>query len=279
MAIRIKETRRSKARLSGPDPWEKREYKAWDPANPNVSPAAIEAAVTSFAPTVIGALPIQNYEQTPDEKHQGFFHCQLDYSKSAKREVPETGMEEIGWDLSPQTMRLKQSPHGNHFSKHAASGTAPDFKGGIGFESTTRRFEGVETYVEVFSFWITKYVPKATAISNSFTLGLRACAFKWNAAGFRGQSSGECLFYGAKGSPRNAKDHAVTYNFLSSMNATGLVVGDISGIVKQGHDYLWVLYEDVEDTDGKFIVQRPKAAYIERPYKSANFPVLLGLSA
>lgn len=279
MAIRIIETRRSKSRLSGSDPWERREYRAWDPANPNVTPDAIEAAIGAFAPGVIGALPLQKLEQTPDDAHQGVFLCQLEYAKSAKREVLETGEEEIGWDLTPQTIKLIQSPHGSHYSKHIVSGTAPDFKGGMGFDSQTKTFQGTDVYIEAFSFWITKYVPKATAISNAYTLGLRNCAFKYNNATFRGQAAGECLFFGARGAPRNKDDHAVTHNFLCSPNATGLAIGDITGVNKLGWQYLWVLFENVHDATGKYLTPRPKAAYVEQVYKPADFPTLLSLSA
>lgn len=279
MATIIRETRRSKARLSGPDPWERREYRVWDPANPTLSPSTVETAIGGFAPGVIGALPLQKIEIVPDDAHQGVFTCNLEYAKSAKREVVETGQEEIGWDLTPQTVKLIQSPHGSHLAKYAASGTAPDFKGGIGFDSANGGFQGTDVYVELFSFWITKYIPKATAISNAFTLGLRNCAFKYNNAPFRGQAAGECLFFGARGAPRNKDDHSVTFNFLCSANATGLTIGDITGVDKLGWNYLWVLFEQTHDTTGKYITPRPKAAYVERVYKPADFPTLLTLTA
>ncbi len=280
MTIRIKETRRSKSRLSGPDPWERREYRVWDTTNPNLSPDDAEAAIQGLPGVgAIGALPLQKLEQMPDEAHQGVYTCNLEYAKSAKREVLETGEEEIGWDLTPQTVNLKQSPYGAHHTKYAATGTAPDFKGGMGFDSSTKTFQGTDVYVELFSFWITKYVPKATAISNAYTIALRNCAFKYNNNTFRGQAAGECLFFGARGAPRNKDDHAVTFNFLCSPNATGLTIGDVTSINKLGWQYLWVLFENVHDTTGKFITPRPKAVYIEQTYKPADFPTLLSLTA
>jgi hypothetical protein len=38
---------------------------------------------------------------------------------------------------------------------------------------------------------------------------------------------------------------------------------------------LWVLYEKDEDTTNKFIVETPRAVYVEKMYNSSSFSTLL----
>ena len=52
------------------------------------------------------------------------------------------------------------------------------------------------------------------------------------------------------------------------------MIGDIGPINKKGWEYLWVRYEDEEDTDANALVKRPVAAYIEKVYRDGNFSAL-----
>ena len=65
--------------------------------------------------------------------------------------------------------------------------------------------------------------------------------------------------------------------FAASPNRTGITIGDISGIDKKGHEYLWVRYEDAEDASAKMIVKRPAAVCVEKVYEEGDFG-LLGIS-
>jgi len=83
----------------------------------------------------------------------------------------------------------------------------------------------------------------------------------------------------AASSPRRAQRDdglwEITGQFAASPNVTGLSVGDITGIDKKGWEYLWVLYQDTEDTSAAALVKRPVAAYVERVYDSGNFGSLV----
>jgi hypothetical protein len=92
-----------------------------------------------------------------------------------------------------------------------------------------------------------------------------------NNATWRGFAAGEVLFKGASGQQRGEEDWAVTFKFEASPNATGLTVGDITGISKKGWEYLTVLYEDAELGTPKKIVPKPVAVYVNQVYGSSNF--------
>ena len=60
----------------------------------------------------------------------------------------------------------------------------------------------------------------------------------------------------------------------ASPNQTGLTVGDITNIDKKGWEYLWVYFEDKEDSAAKMLVKRPIAVYVEKVYEDGDFSQL-----
>jgi hypothetical protein len=277
MAItKFKETRRSKEQSLTTNVKKcSREYRLWYAADANEAETYILANVPTSFTTNGDIVYLTSLTVTPDEKDHRVFTAALEFSTSPEPDRNDTGTETVSFDLSSQTVKTIQSPQ--TVNKYAVSGsTAPDFKGGIGWNGD--KFEGADRFVEVFSFTVTKILDNAS-ISNGYIQALRDTAFRYNTTLFRGQSPGECLFVGAAGSPRDSKTYSVAYKFLSSKNASGLTFGDISGVTKQGWDYLWTLFADAEDTTAKFITPRPNAVYIERLYTQANFVTNLGLSA
>jgi hypothetical protein len=48
-------------------------------------------------------------------------------------------------------------------------------------------------------------------------------------------------------------------------------IGDFTGVNKQGWEYLWFLFEDVEDQAEKKVVRRPRSAYVEQINRTAAF--------
>ncbi|MBC7326197.1 MAG: hypothetical protein H5T99_12950, partial [Moorella sp. (in: Bacteria)] len=66
----------------------------------------------------------------------------------------------------------------------------------------------------------------------------------------------------------------ITFKFAASPNKTNITIGDITGIAKKGWEYLWVLYEDAEDTNAQRLVKRPVAAFVEQVYPYGDFSQL-----
>jgi hypothetical protein len=92
-----------------------------------------------------------------------------------------------------------------------------------------------------------------------------------NGSGFKGFTKGEVLFLGASGSKRGLEDWEITFRFAASPNVTGLSLGSITGIAKEGWNYLWVRFTDDEDATAKALIKRPIAAYVEQVYPYGNF--------
>ena len=135
------------------------------------------------------------------------------------------------------------------------------------------RFEGVDITVPVFQFSETHYFTN-DQVTPSYKGTLFTLTGKVNSGAFKGFQAGEVLFLGASGARRGTDpddDWEITFRFAASPNASGISVGDISGISKKGWEYLWVRYADQEDTGSHAIVKRPVAAYVERVYDEGSF--------
>jgi len=183
---------------------------------------------------------------------------------------PQTGDSAFSFDTGGGTQHITQSKA--TVGTYAASGTtAPDFQGAIGV--THDSVNGVDVTVPVYQFSETHYLPDSQ-VDSAYKGTLFALTGKVNAGSFRGFAAGELLFLGASGSRRGTgadDDWEITFRFAASPNVSGLSVGPINGIAKQGWEYLWVRYADAEDTGAGAIVKRPVAAYVERVYESGNF--------
>lgn len=149
---------------------------------------------------------------------------------------------------------------------------APDFKGAINVSSNG--VEGTDITVPVFQFSET-HVMAAADVTPEYRGLLYMLTGRVNDATFRGLAAGECLFLGAQGTRRGGPtgpDWEIAFRFAGSPNASGLSIGEITGINKGGWEYLWVRYTD--DIDAQSVVQVPASVYVERVYKSGDFSLL-----
>ena len=184
-----------------------------------------------------------------------------------ERKRPETGDSSFSFDTGGGTQHITQSLE--TLGSYAPPGkTPPDFQGAIG--ATGESVEGVDVTVPVYNFSETHYVA-AESVTGAYKATLFALTGRVNVAPFRGFAAGEVLFLGASGSKRGEEDWEITFRFAASPNATGITVGEITGISKRGWDYLWVRYQDAEDSTAKALVKRPVAAYVERVYYDGDF--------
>lgn len=185
-------------------------------------------------------------------------------------EAPTAGDSSFSFDTGGGSQHLTQSL--GTIGAYAAPGrTAPNFRGAIGV--TPDAVEGIDVTVPVYHFSETHYIPAAN-VTGAYKAALFFLTGHVNGGFFKGFAAGEVLFLGASGSKRGAEDWEISFKFAASPNATGLSVGNITGIAKAGWDYLWVRYEDAEDTAAKALVKRPVAAYVERVYPWGNFSSL-----
>lgn len=232
--------------------------------------AAALALLEATAPSVSSGLPRQAVRLEPvgPDVWDGEA-IYSPYPLPAGSTPAETGQSVYSFDVSAGTQRVLQSRE--TISSHAPGGaTAPDFGGAIGV--TADGIDGVDVVVPASQFAETHYISSASA--DALRDAILDLTGKVNHATFKGRAAGEVLFLGASGSKRggpDGEDYEITFRFAVSPNATGLSVGDITGIDKKGWEYLWVRYQDIVDDDAGVVVKRPLAAYVERLYQSGDF--------
>jgi hypothetical protein len=179
---------------------------------------------------------------------------------------------EYSFDTTGGTVKLTQS-FGTVHSYAPAGLIAPDFRGAINV--TDDKVEGVDVPSFAFQFSITKQMAAATVtVAYQKNLALLGSG-TFNNASFKGWDAGEVSFLGATGSQRDDDYVTLTYKFACQPNATGLTVGDITGVDKLGWDYLWVRYGTYADPTAKCLVQRPIACYVERVLTPSDYSLLL----
>jgi hypothetical protein len=192
--------------------------------------------------------------------------------KGYARYIQPEDEDEYTFDTSGGTQKITQSLF--TVNSYGIGGTTPpDFQGAIGVSED--KVEGVDIVIPAFAFTETHKIDNAFILAG-YKNTLRNLTGCVNGFPFKGHAPGECIFMGATGSKRGLEDKwSINYRFGASPNQTGLSVGDITDIEKDGWDYLWVRYADFADMSAFCLVKRPIAVKVERVYPRANFAALL----
>lgn len=223
---------------------------------------AAHTALLATAPELYGGLPRRSSHIEPisDDAWEGSVYY-------GTQEPRETGSSSFSFDTGGGSQHVTQSL--GTVAAYAPPGkTAPNFRGAIGV--TQDSVEGVDITVPVYNFSETHYLPVG-AVTGAYKAALFSLTGTVNNGSFKGFAPGEVLFLGASGSQRGHDDWEIGFKFAASPNATGLTIGDITGVNKKGWEYLWVRYADMEDVSAKVLVKRPVAVYIEQVYPYGNF--------
>ena len=154
-------------------------------------------------------------------------------------------------------------------------GTAPDFKGGIGFDG--KEFQGVDDIVPAGQLQITFNHP-AGVMTMAYFRYLQSITGYVNSGPFFNWAAGEVRFLGPICSDGSVTDAQAIYNFKLESNVTNLTVGTITGINKLGHNVLWIHYlSDTSTVDGvTYPVRIPQFVYVERVASTVDFRTALG---
>ena len=178
---------------------------------------------------------------------------------------------EWSFSIDEETVHYTQSL--DTVQSYAASGTATDHKGAVNVQPDGS-VAGYDTTESVLSWTETLYLP--WGMWGPTYLGiLQDTAGRFNSTTFRIWPAGELLLRRVRGRPAGASYVQIEFDFQRSPNATGVTIGDITGVDKRGWDLLWIEYEPVEDTTSKGIAGRPKYVHVEQVKYSADFNNLL----
>ena len=227
--------------------------------------AAVRALVESTIPAIYAGLVFQTYHIG----HQGGGVWEVSV-RYGKKEQKDTGDSSFAFDTGGGTTHVTQSLQ--TVGSYAAPGEiVANFQGAIGVNQD--QVEGTDVTVPVFNFTETHYVDSAL-VTGAYKQALFLLTGRVNGSSFKGFAAGEVLFLGASGSKRGVEDWEITFRFAASPNVTGLSLGGITGIDKEGWHYLWIRFDDEEDTAANTLIKKPVTAHVERVYEYGDFSTL-----
>lgn len=160
------------------------------------------------------------------------------------------------------------------------SPAAPNMNGAIGVDGET--VQGVDIVVPQLTWTETYDVPNLY-VKADYIKAVSGLTGSVNNAAFRGFAAGEVLFMGCSGSQQWDSDKGdgpwnLSYKFVASANQgagktfPSITIGAITGIERDGHDYLWVLYEP--DVQSQTLLKKPKFVYVNKVYPRRDFRAL-----
>jgi hypothetical protein len=239
--------------------------------------AETHTLVQATVPAYYGGLVFQSY----DVEHQGAgvwditaLYGKRQPSGSGSGDPGGGGMpgttDIVSFDTTGGTRHITQSR--DTISSHApGTAIAPDHKGAIGV--TPDGVEGTDVVIPKFDWQYVKYWSPGS-VGGAYLITLRELTGTVNGAPFKGMAKGECLFLGASGEDRAGESVPITYRFSYQKNESNVPVGDMTIPSVEGWQYLWVQYETQKEDASKSLVQRPKAAYVEKVYNYGDFSQL-----
>ena len=209
---------------------------------------------------------------------------------AADQQQPDPLKRSRSFDTGGGTQHITQAISSDEYPDgeqrfHTGSPAAPNMRGAIGVDGTG--VQGVDIIVPQLT-WTETYDVPAVYVSTNYIKSLSSATGTVNSGSFRGFAAGEVLFAGASGSQQWDSDKGdgpwnLSYKFVASANQgagktfPAITIGDIEDIEKDGHDYLWVRYED--SLSGNSVLRRPKFVYVNKVYRRQNFATLgIGVS-
>lgn len=229
---------------------------------------AYSLSVTStFAATAIGILKRQNVRVQP----VGFANYLVEVSYG--RPNKETGSATFDFDTTGATIKVKAAKE--HIGSYPSGGDDNPHKGAIEVDKDGKP-QGADIVIPALKLNYRFRHPQGI-VNEGFARNLARATGRVNADAFRGFAAGELLFIGATGSDGTDAEAEVAYQMVASENATDLSVGEITGIVKEGHHLAWVEFDDDVDEDGR-AASPPRRVHIERVYDPIPFAEYFGWS-
>lgn len=272
MTVVLAEGRKSRRMMVGPNPASYLIYNVVTSGETDPDTAIRDFADVNL-PATYDDKPLLSYEVEPVDAINAtdeMWTIEATYANPRGGQILPVGGSASSFDTTGGSRRVLQSL--KTVSSYSLPGsTPPNYQGAIGVSESG--IEGVEIVDPVFSFQEIR-IKAAATVDAAFKAVIFGMTGRVNSESWNGYEDGEVLFMGATGVQRSEDEWEIVYRFIASQNATGLAVGEISGISKAGHDYLWALYSDEIDGASNTLVKVPRAVFVEQVYKRGAFSAL-----
>ncbi len=191
------------------------------------------------------------------------------YGRKEKNNTP-VGSYTFDFDTTGGVVKVKVARE--HLASYPDDGDW--HKGVIGVKADGEA-EGVDIVIPACKLTYNFRHPEGT-VDEAFARAMSNATGYTNLNPFRDFPAGELLFMGAVGSDGSEAEATVGYQFVASANKDDLTMGEIAGIVKDGHAYAWAEIKD--EIESGEAVRQAKRVHVERVYDPLDFASVFGWS-
>lgn len=225
---------------------------------------AARSGVWADAPIYFGGLIKQDARVDVTASYAGGIGHFVVVVPYAKRRPPIEGSITEAFETSGGSQRITQALAATAYGP----GAIEDEKLIIGWDGET--VQGIDVIVPQWDFSLRCELDPAD-VTEAYKATISLLTGRVNNAAWRGFAAGTLLFRGATGPGYTEDDplYEIAYNFSASPNRTGLSVGGITGIAKDGWEHMDIRYAN--DEDGTRIIAKPIAVYVQQIYETGNF--------
>ena len=183
--------------------------------------------------------------------------------------TPEPGEFTISIDTSGATVNVQQAFSQVRFD--APGETGPDYGESINVDSDGNP-RGVDKIIPSLKVNVrARIAERFVADALAYARTVASYTGKVNSSTYLGFAEGELLFKGATGDVITDDNPVLSFAFEASPNATGLTIGNISGISKEGWDFIWFDWVQKNDPAAGLKTTTARSAYVATVYEKANF--------
>lgn len=229
--------------------------------------ATVQAAALVSCPTSIATAWGVLYRQDIRVRDGGYdvFYVSVNYGKQPQGD-PGGNSLHLSFSSQGATATRRWS-----YNTTKYPGTAFDYKGLIGVNGES--VDGCQVIIPSLKL-SARFTYPAAVITLAGINAFSRLTSHVNSVPFLNYAAGEVLYLGMSGSEGTSQPTELQHDFAIEGNVTNLSIGDVTGIDKAGHDYLWVDWK--ETTSGGKTGQQPKGVYVEQVYPRTNLRAALG---
>ncbi|QDV66263.1 hypothetical protein [Crateriforma conspicua] len=163
-----------------------------------------------------------------------------------------------------QSMRYSFDTSGNsaritHGFSETRYGSVPPMDAALNVQDG--RVEGFDKVIPGMKFSVTQNWNKAF-VTDAYLWELENLTGTINRDPFLGRAAESLLFLGASGGQESAGDPEITYHYLAGRHIQNLQIGDITGINKKAHQFIWPDWREEVDTGTHRIRKVVKGVYV-----------------
>lgn len=269
MSVFVTERFKSRRRTIEREPKEERLYIIQGTDDENEAGNALDAFLETEFAADDGTMRFQ--DGTLDRIAPNVFLATANFQLSPNdSDDPSSTGPDIDFELGGSTVK-KYVSYSVASSYKSGGGAAPDALGTIGADGDGN-VEGCDVFTPS-AVWSESWTVPTANLTDAYLDGLfQLCATPVNNATFRRKPAGSVLLMGISGSKKSPQSMTLAFKFGYQPNLTGLTIGDISGITKDGWDYADVRFKT--STGGGFSIQVPQLVYIHRVYQRGDFSIM-----